>query len=321
MQAAGALERRLARGARAARRAARASTCGPAAQPAARARRPPRARPCRRRRTTRSCRSAAAPGSRSSGPVDLDDVAPRGRPAGPAGAGASIRPSPCRKPSASSSSWPGVRIVTASALPSTRISSGSSTATSSLTPSSRTTLRAQAARVASIAPQSDALRAADRLRAMAARWNPSLWASRRPLGIGLQRPNNYWEVARAALRSRRHPIYAWRVLSRGVCDGCALGTRGLRDWTIDGVHLCNVRLRLLRLNTHGRARPGACSATSAALRERARPRAARARPPPPPDAAPPRRAAASRGSAGTRRSSSPATRIAAAAPDRVAAST
>ena len=35
----------------------------------------------------------------------------------------------------------------------------------------------------------------------------------------------------------------------GVCDGCALGTNGLRDWTIDGVHLCNVRLRLLRLNT------------------------------------------------------------------------
>src|SRR5262245_66418692 len=24
--------------------------------------------------------------------------------------------------------------------------------------------------------------------------------------------------------------YAWRVLSRGVCDGCALGTTGLRDW-------------------------------------------------------------------------------------------
>lgn len=34
-----------------------------------------------------------------------------------------------------------------------------------------------------------------------------------------------------------------------MCDGCALGTTGLKDWTIDGVHLCNVRLRLLRLNT------------------------------------------------------------------------
>ena len=84
---------------------------------------------------------------------------------------------------------------------------------------------------------------------MPRRWNPALWASRRPFGIGLQRPNNYWEVARAALRSRRHPLYAWRVLSRGVCDGCALGTSGLKDWTIDGTHLCNVRLRLLELNT------------------------------------------------------------------------
>ena len=40
-------------------------------------------------------------------------------------------PRRCRNPSASSSSWPGVRIVTASGSPSTRISSGSSTATSS----------------------------------------------------------------------------------------------------------------------------------------------------------------------------------------------
>src|SRR3954471_10022456 len=50
-----------------------------------------------------------------------------------------MRPSPRRKPRASSSSWPGVRIVTASAAPSTRISSGSSTATSSRAPSCSTT--------------------------------------------------------------------------------------------------------------------------------------------------------------------------------------
>ena len=71
---------------------------------------------------------------------------------------------------------------------------------------------------------------------------PRLWASRRPFGIGLQRPNNYWEVARAALKSRNHPRYAWRILTQGVCDGCALGTSGMKDWTIDGTHLCNVRL-------------------------------------------------------------------------------
>ena len=80
-------------------------------------------------------------------------------------------------------------------------------------------------------------------------WTPSLWASRRPFGLGEQRPNNYAEVARAAWRSRRRPRYAWRILRHGVCDGCALGTTGMRDWTLDGVHLCNVRLRLLELNT------------------------------------------------------------------------
>jgi anaerobic selenocysteine-containing dehydrogenase len=80
-------------------------------------------------------------------------------------------------------------------------------------------------------------------------WTPRNWASWKPLGIGEQRPNNYREVFRAIWENRRRPGYAWRILSRGVCDGCALGTNGLRDWTIEGVHLCNVRLRLLRLNT------------------------------------------------------------------------
>ena len=83
------------------------------------------------------------------------------------------------------------------------------------------------------------------------RWRPSNWASRRPFGIGEQRPNNYFEVFRAAHENRDEAAYAWRILRDGVCDGCALGTSGLRDWTLDGVHLCNVRLRMLRLNTAG----------------------------------------------------------------------
>jgi molybdopterin-dependent oxidoreductase alpha subunit len=45
--------------------------------------------------------------------------------------------------------------------------------------------------------------------------------------------------------------YAWRILNHGVCDGCSLGPRGLRDDVIDGIHLCMTRLRLLRLNTMG----------------------------------------------------------------------
>ncbi|RDI94539.1 formate dehydrogenase [Meiothermus sp. QL-1] len=80
---------------------------------------------------------------------------------------------------------------------------------------------------------------------------PETWASLRPFGVGLRRPNNFAEVFRALLENRDNLGYAWRILREGVCDGCALGTAGLRDWTIGGIHLCNVRLRLLRLNTMG----------------------------------------------------------------------
>jgi molybdopterin-dependent oxidoreductase alpha subunit len=43
--------------------------------------------------------------------------------------------------------------------------------------------------------------------------------------------------------------YAWRILRHGVCDGCSLGPRGLRDDAMEGIHLCLTRLRMLRLNT------------------------------------------------------------------------
>ncbi len=77
----------------------------------------------------------------------------------------------------------------------------------------------------------------------------SLRASLKPFGIGEQRPNNFGEVSRAMWENRDRAGYAWRILNEGVCDGCALGTKGMRDWTMDGVHLCNIRLRLLRMNT------------------------------------------------------------------------
>lgn len=81
------------------------------------------------------------------------------------------------------------------------------------------------------------------------RWTPSLWASWKPFGLGEQYPNNYWEVFRAMWQSREQLPYAWRILNRGVCDGCALGTTGMQDWTQPGIHVCNVRLRLLQMNT------------------------------------------------------------------------
>jgi len=73
----------------------------------------------------------------------------------------------------------------------------------------------------------------------------------RPFGLGATKPHHYREMLRIAWENRDELGYAWKVLSRGVCDGCALGTNGLKDWTVPGPHLCLVRLNLLRLNTMG----------------------------------------------------------------------
>lgn len=72
-----------------------------------------------------------------------------------------------------------------------------------------------------------------------------------PFGIGAQKPHHYLEMAEIAWRNRGKWGYAWRILNDGVCDGCALGTSGLSDWTLEGTHLCLVRLNLLELNTMG----------------------------------------------------------------------
>lgn len=75
------------------------------------------------------------------------------------------------------------------------------------------------------------------------------WHSLVPFGLGETKPHHFREMLRILWENRDNLPYAWRVLTRGVCDGCALGTTGLKDWTIDGTHLCLVRLNLLRLNT------------------------------------------------------------------------
>ncbi|TAM58103.1 MAG: hypothetical protein EPN50_08640, partial [Chloroflexota bacterium] len=61
---------------------------------------------------------------------------------------------------------------------------------------------------------------------------PDLWAGLRPNGMGEVKPNHYLEMAQTVWENRRHPGYAWRILSKGVCDGCALGVAGFHDWTI-----------------------------------------------------------------------------------------
>jgi molybdopterin-dependent oxidoreductase alpha subunit len=79
------------------------------------------------------------------------------------------------------------------------------------------------------------------------------WAQRLarlvPFGLGQVKPHHFRDMLRVAWQNRDNLPYAWKVLTRGVCDGCALGVAGLHDWTIDGVHLCMTRLNLLRLNT------------------------------------------------------------------------
>ena len=73
-------------------------------------------------------------------------------------------------------------------------------------------------------------------------WRPSLWASVIPRDPRERKPNHYWEMLRVVSDNRHQLPFAWRVLNHCVCDGCAFGTMGLKDWTIDGVHLCMVRL-------------------------------------------------------------------------------
>ena len=65
-------------------------------------------------------------------------------------------------------------------------------------------------------------------------------------GFGHQKPHHYGEMLRIAWENRDELPFAWRILRDGVCDGCALGTSGLSDWTIPGIHLCGTGPYLTR---------------------------------------------------------------------------
>ncbi len=119
-------------------------------------------------------------------------------------------------------------------------------------------------------------------------------------GLGAQKPRHYREMVEGRLGEPRPAAVCLAHPERGVCDGCALGTSGLSDWTLPGTHLCMVRLELMRLNTAPALDPGVL-ADVAALARRSSARAARARPPARADAAARAASAASASSAGTRR--------------------
>lgn len=75
------------------------------------------------------------------------------------------------------------------------------------------------------------------------------WKRFIPFGLFDRKPRHFRDMAAIIWQNRDNLPYAWKVLSRGVCDGCALGVAGFHDWTIKGTHLCMTRLNLLRLNT------------------------------------------------------------------------
>lgn len=73
-----------------------------------------------------------------------------------------------------------------------------------------------------------------------------------PFGLlSRHKPRHFREMLRVLWENRGRWLYALRILRHGVCDGCSLGPRGLKDDVIPGVHLCLSRLKLLRLNTMG----------------------------------------------------------------------
>ncbi|UUZ89512.1 molybdopterin-dependent oxidoreductase [Paenibacillus sp. P25] len=79
--------------------------------------------------------------------------------------------------------------------------------------------------------------------------DPSLWVSKVPFGLNEWKPRHIRDTLKVVWDNRDQSPYAYRILTQGVCDGCALGVSGLYDQTLEGPHLCTTRLNVLRLNT------------------------------------------------------------------------
>lgn len=78
---------------------------------------------------------------------------------------------------------------------------------------------------------------------------PSLWASFAPMGLGKVKPHHIRDTIKSVWENKDNLPYAYRIITQGVCDGCALGVSGLYDRTLTGPHICTTRLNVLRLNT------------------------------------------------------------------------
>jgi len=97
--------------------------------------------------------------------------------------------------------------------------------------------------------------------------DPSLWVSPVPFGLGKVKPHHFRDMAKTIWENRDNLGYAARILTQGVCDGCALGVSGLRDRTLKGPHLCTTRLNVLRLNTMPAIKPEVLHADIEELRK------------------------------------------------------
>ncbi|MCH1623990.1 FdhF/YdeP family oxidoreductase [Fredinandcohnia quinoae] len=78
---------------------------------------------------------------------------------------------------------------------------------------------------------------------------PKHWVSPIPFGLGKVKPKHIRDTMKVAWENKDNLSYATRILTQGVCDGCALGVSGLQDQTLKGPHMCTTRLNVLRLST------------------------------------------------------------------------
>ncbi|WP_077622676.1 FdhF/YdeP family oxidoreductase [Sediminibacillus massiliensis] len=78
---------------------------------------------------------------------------------------------------------------------------------------------------------------------------PEHWVSPVPFGLGKVKPKHIRDTMKVIWENKDNLNYAKNIITKGVCDGCALGVSGLQDQTLKGPHLCTTRLNVLRLNT------------------------------------------------------------------------
>ncbi|WP_078556298.1 FdhF/YdeP family oxidoreductase [Bacillus alkalicellulosilyticus] len=78
---------------------------------------------------------------------------------------------------------------------------------------------------------------------------PKHWVSPIPFGLGKVKPKHIRDSFKTFWENRDNLGYATNIITKGVCDGCALGVSGLRDQTLTGPHMCSTRFNVLRLNT------------------------------------------------------------------------